>query len=321
MSSNAGLIAVASRSFSQDEFLRQKLSEKYASVKYNETGRSLQGEELISFLKGAEKAIVALEKINDGILKHLPELKVISKYGVGLDNISFDDLLKNNVQLAWQGGVNRRSVAELAMHFIIGCVRGSFHSHHEVQKGTWTQFKGQNLTGKTVGILGLGYVGQELVPFLKPYGVKILAYDLFSKNDYCSENSVEQTTLENVLKDSDVITLHLPLTTKTKGLLNREKLMLMKKGSFLINTARGGMVEEAALYDLLSSQHIQSAAFDVFEKEPPVDQKLFNLDNFYSTAHIGGSSIQSIRLMGEAAIAGLENSKPAKPENFFNYPL
>lgn len=321
MSSNAGLIAVASRSFSQDEFLKQKLSEKYASVKYNDTGRSLQGEELISFLKGAEKAIVALEKINDGILKHLPELKVISKYGVGLDNISFEDLLKNNVQLAWQGGVNRRSVAELAMHFIIGCVRGSFHSHHEVQKGTWTQFKGQNLTGKTVGILGLGHVGQELIPFLKPYGVNILAYDLFDKNDYCTSNGLKQTTIENILKESDVVSIHLPLTTKTKGLLSREKLMLMKKGSFLVNTARGGLVDENALYELLSARHIQSAAFDVFETEPPGDHKLFSLDNFFPTAHIGGSSIQSIRLMGQAAIEGLSNPKPAKPENFFNYPL
>ncbi len=321
MSSSTGLVAVASRSFSQDEFLRNKLSEKCSSIKYNETGRSLQGDELISFLKGAEKAIVALEKINADILKHVPDLKVISKYGVGLDNISFEDLLKNNVQLAWQGGVNRRSVAELAMHFILGCVRGSFHSHHEVQKGIWTQFKGQNLSGKNVGILGLGHVGQELVPFLKPYGVNILAYDLYEKNDYCTSNGVKQTTLETVLKESDVVSLHLPLTSKTKGLLSRENLMLMKKGSFLINTARGGMVEESALYDLLSSRHIQSAAFDVFETEPPTEQKLFGLDNFFSTAHIGGSSIQSIRLMGQAAIEGLSNPKPAKPENFFNYPL
>ncbi|MBY0555134.1 phosphoglycerate dehydrogenase [bacterium] len=321
MSSNSGLIAVASRSFSQDEFLRNKLSEKYPSVKFNETGKSLQGDELVSFLKGAEKAIVALEKINDDTLKYLPDLKVISKYGVGLDNISFEDMFKHNIQLAWQGGVNRRSVAELAMHFILGCVRGSFHSHHEVQKGTWTQFKGQNLSGKTIGILGLGYVGQELVPFLKPYGVKILAYDLFPKDDYCIANGIQQTTLENVLKESDVVTIHLPLTSKTKALLNRESLMLMKKGSFLVNTARGGMVDESALYDLLSTRHIQSAAFDVFEKEPPVDQKLFSLDNFFSTAHIGGSSIQSIRLMGQAAIEGLSNPKPAKPENFFNYPL
>lgn len=315
------MIAVASRSFSQDNFLRNKLSEKYQSVKFNETGASLQGDELISFLKGAEKAIVALEKINESILKHLPDLKAISKYGVGLDNISFDDLYKNNVQLAWQGGVNRRSVAELAMHFILGCVRGSFHSHHEVQKGLWTQFKGQNLTDKTIGILGLGHVGQEIIPFLKPYGVKILAYDLIAKNDYCNSNGIQQTTLENVLKESDVVTIHLPLTSKTKALLNHDQLMLMKKGSFLVNTARGGMVDENALYELLSTGHIRSAAFDVFEKEPPIDQKLFTLDNFYSTAHIGGSSAQSIQLMGLAAIQGLENPKPAKPENFFNYPL
>lgn len=321
MSSNSGLIAVASRSFSQDSFLRNKISEKYQNVKFNETGASLQGDDLISFLKGAEKVIIALEKINENIVKQLPSLKVISKYGVGLDNISFDDLYKNNIQLAWQGGVNRRSVAELALHFIIGCVRGSYHSHHEVQKGLWTQFKGQNLSQKTIGILGLGHVGQELIPFLKPFEVNILAYDIINKNEYCNSLGIKQTSLDQVLKESDVITIHLPLTSKTQGILSKEKLLLMKKGSFLINTARGGMVDESALFELLSSKHIQSAAFDVFEKEPPLDQKLMTLDNFYSTAHIGGSSIQSIQLMGLAAIEGLENPKPARPENFFSYPL
>lgn len=321
MSSNSGMIAVASRSFSQNSFLKNQLTEKYNNVKFNEAGTALRGEELIAFLKGAEKAIVALEKIDASIVKDLPELKVISKYGVGLDNISFADLDKYNIQLAWQGGVNRRSVAELALNFILGCVRGSFHSHHEVQKGQWTQFKGQNLSGKTVGILGLGHVGQEIVPFLKPFDVKILAFDLFSKSDYCNEHNIEQTSLEHVLKESDIVTVHLPLTSKTRNILSQEKLLLMKKGSFLVNTARGGLVDEPALYDLLLTEHIKSAAFDVFEKEPPVGQKLFTLDNFYSTGHIGGSSTESIQLMGLAAIAGLENSKPAKPENFFSYPL
>jgi D-3-phosphoglycerate dehydrogenase len=321
MSLNNSLVAVASRSFSQDSFLRTELQKKYSNIKFNETGASLKDQELVNFLKGASKAIVALEKIDASIVSQLPELKVISKYGVGLDNIHFDDLLNHNVQLAWQGGVNRRSVAELALHFILGCVRGSFHSHHEVQKNKWAQFKGQNLSEKTVGILGIGHVGQELVPMLKPFGVKILSYDLFEKSEYCKAQGIQQTSLDEVLKKSDVVTIHLPLTTQTKQLLSEDKLKLLKKGSFLVNTSRGGMVDEASLCELLATQHIQSAAFDVFEKEPPTDLKLLSLDNFYSTAHIGGSSIQSIHLMGLAAIAGLDQAKPAKPENFFNYPL
>lgn len=320
-STENSLVAVASRSFSMDSFLKAELTKSYKNVRFNETGETLKENKLVEFLKGANKAIVALEPINDGLLKQLPDLKLISKYGVGLDNIDFASLKKNQVHLAWTGGVNRRSVAELALHFILGCVRGSFTSHHEVQKNKWVQFKGQNLSEKTVGILGLGHVGQELVPMLKPFGVKILAFDLFPKTEFCKLHGIQQLTIDEVLKQSDVISLHLPLTSLTKNILSSEKLNLIKKGSFLVNTARGGMIDENHLAEMLVSRHIQSAAFDVFEKEPPLESKLLALENFYSTAHIGGSSIQSIHLMGLAAIEGLQNGQIADPANFFNYPL
>ena len=200
---------------------------------------------------------------------------------------------------------------------MIGCVRGSFQSHHDVQKNIWTQFKGQNLTGQTVGILGLGHIGQEMVSFLRPFGVNMIGYDLYERQ----LPDVKQTDLDTLLKQSDVVTIHLPHTTKTHHILSHEKLKLMKAGSFLVNTARGGLVDEKALYDLLLKKHIQSAAFDVFEEEPPKNNPLLTLDNFYSTGHIGGSSLQSIQLMGLAAIDGLNNSKQALPENFFDYPL
>ena len=311
------LVAVASRSFSADPFLKKEITQKYAHVKFNESGTSLSGQELVQFLKDADKAIIALEKVDTNLLSQLPKLKVISKYGVGLDNIDFLAMQKHNIELAWRGGVNKRSVAELALHFMIGCVRGSFHSHHDVQKNIWTQFKGQNLTGKTVGILGLGHIGQEMVSFLKPFDVNIVGFDLYERNI----SPVKQTDLDSLLKQSDVVTIHLPHTTKTHHILSGEKLKLMKVGSFLVNTARGGLVDEKALYELLLNKHIQSAAFDVFEEEPPKNNALLTLDNFYSTGHIGGSSVQSIQLMGLAAIEGLSQSKIAKPENFFDYPL
>lgn len=314
-------VAVASRSFSQDSFLREQLLAKYENVKFNESGKSFQGEELVEFLKDADKAIIALEKINEPILQKLPKLKLISKYGVGLDNIYFDDLAKYNVQLAWKGGVNRRSVAELALHFILGTVRGSFHSHHDIQSGNWYQFKGFNLTGKTVGLIGLGHVGQELVPLLKPFNVKILAFDIHDKSNFCLQHDVQQTSLENLLSESDVVTIHVPYTSKTKMMLNKQTMLLMKNGSFIVNTARGGIVDEEALEHFLSTKKIASAAFDVFKEEPFTNEALKKLHNFYFTSHIGGSSIESIRLMGGAAIEGLEQGKTADPKNFFDYDL
>ncbi len=316
------LIAVASRSFSQDPFLRDSLLKRYPNVRFNETGKSFNGTELINFLTGADKAIIALEKINENILKELPSLRLISKYGVGLDNINFSDLEKYNVSLAWKGGVNKTSVAELAVHFILGTVRGSFHSHHDIQNGNWNQFKGFNLAGKTIGILGLGHVGREVVSMLKSFGVNILVFDLHDKTDFCTQHKITQVKkLETLLTDSDVVSIHLPHTSKTHHLLNAERLNLMKHGSFLVNTARGGIVDELALCEALKSKKITSAAFDVFEVEPFENDELKKLPNFYFTSHIGGSSIESIHAMGLSAIEGLENGKISKPENFFNYEL
>ncbi len=315
------LIAVASRSFSQDSFLRESLQSRYPNVKFNEAGKSLQGEELLVFLQGASRAIIALEKVDDSILQKLPNLKLISKYGVGLDNIYFNDLQKHNIQLAWKGGVNKRSVAELALHFILGTIRGSFHSHHDIQSGNWYQFKGFNLSGKTVGLIGLGHVGQDLVPMLKPFGVKILAYDVHNRNEYCQAHGVIQTSLEELLKASDVVSVHVPHTSKTNMLLNKERIALMKTGSFLVNTARGGIVDEAALYEALVDKKLASAAFDVFKEEPFNNESLKKLHNFYFTSHIGGSSIESIHAMGLAAIEGLSQGKAAIPSNFFDYEL
>lgn len=315
-------IAVASRSFSQDSFLREKILSKYSNVKFNESGKSFQGAELVDFLRGADKAIIALEKVNEPILAELPKLKLISKYGVGLDNIYFEDLRNHNVKLAWRGGVNKRSVAELALHFILGTVRGSFHSHHDIQSGNWYQFKGFNLTGKTVGIIGLGHVGQELVPMLKPFNVKILAYDIHDRLEYCNSHGVTQVSkIETLLTESDVISVHVPHTSKTNMLLNKETIALMKNGVFLVNTARGGIVDEEALLEALTEKKIASAAFDVFKEEPFTNDVLKKLHNFYFTSHIGGSSIESIHAMGLAAIEGLDQGKEALPSNFFDYDL
>lgn len=315
-----GLIAVASRSFSMDPFLRKSILDRYTNVKFNDEGKSLAGQELVDFLKGADKAIIALEKVDKNILQQLPELKLISKYGVGLDNIYFEDLRNHGVQLAWKGGVNRRSVAELALHFILGTVRGSFHSHHDIQSGNWYQFKGFNLTSKTVGLIGLGHVGKELVPMLKPFNVKIFAYDIHDRSDFCKEHGVTQVkSLEELLKSSDVVSVHVPHTSKTNNILNKEKIAMMKEGAFLVNTARGGLVDEEALCEALISKKITSAAFDVFKVEPMTSSPLLKQRNFYFTSHIGGSSIESIHLMGLAAIEGLENGKEALPSNFFDY--
>jgi D-3-phosphoglycerate dehydrogenase len=297
-------IAVTSRSFSRHPILRAELLERYSDVAFNDGGLSLAGDELVAFLRDKRKAITALERIDDGVLSQLPELEVISKVGVGIDMLDLDALRRHGVRLGWTPGTNRRSVSELVVGLAIALLRGIVPANAEVRAGTWRQTKGTTLTGKTVGIVGFGSVGADLAQLLGPFGVQIVAFDVRKLED------VEQLQLEDLLRVSDVVSLHLGLDDSTRGMLDRSRLELLRPHAVLINTARGGLVDEDALKDLLREGRIAGAAFDVFAVEPPGDPELLGLPTFLATPHIGGSTEEAVLAMGRAAIAGLDSAPP-----------
>jgi len=302
-------VAVCSRSFSKNKVLRAELLARYSQVTFNDTGRQLERDSLIEFLSGHEKAITALEKMDDYVLSSLPELKVIGKYGVGLDMIDLDAMHQYGKKLGWISGVNRRSAAELTLVFAILMLRHIIAANREVLTGTWRQHKGGLLSGRTVGIIGCGNIGKDLVKLLQPFGCSILVNDIRNYGDFYAEYDIKAIKLEELLAKADIVTLHLPLDKSTIGILNAERLALMKPSAILINAARGGLVNEKALKKLLKTKQLAGAAFDVFADEPPQDRELLNLPNFLATPHIGGSAEEAILAMGRAAIDGLENAK------------
>ncbi len=298
-------IAVCSRTFSKHPILREELFSKFSNVVFNDSGKNLQDIELVSFLKNKVAALVALEKINDDVLSQLPELKLISKYGVGLDNLDLDAMKKRGVQLGWTGGVNRRSVSELALQFILGSIRGVYFNQSNVKKGEWKYEGGDELSSKTVGIIGCGYIGKDLVELLKPFQCKILVNDILDLKSFCVEKNITQVTKEEIYKSADVISLHVPATNETKNMINEAAFNLMKPSAVLINTARGSIIEEVALKKALRQNQIKGAAVDVLQVEPPTDLELISLNNLYVTSHIGGSSKEGILAMGRSAIENL----------------
>ncbi len=300
-------IVVTSRSFSKHKVLRQELLSKYSNVKFNDEGLKLTGGDLIEFLEGADKAITALEVIDDSVLLTLPKLKVISKYGVGIDMIDTDALKKHNVKLGWTGGVNRRSVSELVISSAISLLRHIPVANNEVKNGIWRQHIGRQLSNLTVGIIGCGYIGKDLANLLKAFGSNVLAYDILDFPEFYQENSVTPVDIDTLLMNSDVVTLHLPLDKSTENILNKEKMNLMKSSAILINHSRGGLLDELELKSMLINGRLAGAALDVFSQEPPEDQKLINLSNFLVTPHIGGSSEEAVLAMGRSAILGLDN--------------
>ncbi len=304
-------VAVCSRSFSQDPVLRNELLGRYQHVTFNETNRTLVGDELISFLRGHEKAIVALEVMNEKILAGVPDLKVIGKYGVGMDKIDFEALARRGIVFGWTGGVNKRSVAELTISFALSCLRGVFYSGLGVRHGKWEVFKGREFGAATIGLIGCGHVGKEVARLSRAFGTRVLAYDILDFSQFYAETGVIPASFAQVLSESDVISLHVPLTSQTRGMLGSGQFSQMKPSAFLVNTARGGIVDELALVEALRSGKLAGAAFDVFAEEPPQNSALLELPNFWATPHIGGSSRQAILAMGRAAIDGLDQYRPA----------
>ncbi|MEK7246940.1 MAG: phosphoglycerate dehydrogenase [Chloroflexota bacterium] len=307
--SGAERVAVCSRSFSTNPVLRGELLARYERVTFNDAGLKLAGQSLADFLQGHEKAIIGLEPVDGFVLGQLPELTVVSKYGVGLDMIDLVAMRAHGKRLGWTGGVNRRSVSELSISFMIAMLRHVPRADREVRAGMWRQHVGGYLTARTIGIIGCGHVGQDLVTLLQPFGCHILVNDIRDYPEFFGRWGVETCALDDLLRRSDIVTLHVPLDDSTRGMMNAGRLALMKPSALLINTARGGLVDEAALASMLREQTLAGAAFDVFAVEPLTESALMSLPNFLATPHIGGSAAEAILAMGRAAIEGLDRNE------------
>ncbi len=299
-------IAVTTVAFSKNNFLREELSKAFLHVKFNNSLKRFTKEELKSFLKEADGAIVGLDNIDEELLSHLDHLQIISKYGVGLNNIDFEACQKHNVHVAYTQGVNKRSVAELALGNMLSLCRNSYISSNLLKQSIWEKNGGIQLSGKTVGIIGVGHIGKDLIALLKPFGCTILVNDIIEQKIYYEANGLIEVSKEKLFQQSDIVTIHTPATPKTQGMINKQTLSLMKKTAFFINTARGDMVIQDDLKWALQQGVIAGAAIDVYNEEPPVDQEFISLPNLICTPHIGGNAEEAVLAMGMSAIDNLK---------------
>jgi phosphoglycerate dehydrogenase-like enzyme len=208
----------------------------------------------------------------------------------------------------WTPGVNRQAVAELAICFMIALCRSVVPLAHELAAGGWRHPGGRQLSSSTIGIVGCGHVGQQVARLCRTFGATVIAHDIRAYDDFYRETDVTPVTFAALLEQSDIVTIHVPLDASTRGLFDARAIARMKRGAFLVNTARGGIVDEQALQQALAAERIAGAAFDVFAIEPPVDRELLALPSFIGTPHIGGGTREAVLAMGRAAIAGLEGS-------------
>lgn len=294
-------IAVTSKAFCKNEILMRELG-KYFDIKPNNHTKLLDTSETIELLHDCDGAIVALEKIDAKILKHCPKLQVISKYGVGLDNINLEDCKKFNVQVIYKEGINKTSVAEMTLGFMLMLIRNLYTTSIQLKNGNWNKNGGHSLYEKTIGIIGVGNIGKEVINLLQPFRCKILANDIIDQDEYYAQHNIIKSTKEEIFSSCDIITVHTPLTEETKFMINNQTLAMMQPTSFVINTARGGIVNLEDLKQALNLKQISGAAIDVYEQEPPTDTELLQIPNLICTPHIGGNSFEAVLAMGRGAI-------------------
>ena len=310
-------VAIPSISFCQTEILRTEVLAQYPDTRFNEEQRRMSDDELVEFLSDRDAVIMGLENLTAEMLDNLPDLKIIARMGVGLDNVDPALLRDRGIRIGWKGGTNRQSVAELMIAFSVCALRHIGPLFAEMRDGKRPRHQmGRQLGGRVVGLHGCGHVGKEIVRLLQPWNCTILACDIQDFPDFYREYGVEAVSMDELVERSEVLSLHIPLDDSTRGLYTGEVMDHMRDDAVLINTCRGGIIDESALKERLLDGRLAAACIDAFAVEPPADDELLNAPNFLCTPHIGGSAVEARLAMGRAAIEAIADNFIPEPGVF-----
>jgi len=251
--------------------------------------------------------IIGSSKVTRSLLANARRLKVIIKYGVGIDNIDINAAHEFGVKVLNLPGINSQAVAELALGMMFVVARKITEGERAIRNGSYGGIIGTSVVGKTLGIIGTGSIGCALARMVSGLDMTILGYDIKNDSSFITSGG-KYVSLDYLLQSADFVSLHLPLTKQTVHFIDREKLKCMKKGAFLINTSRGGIVDEQALMEELSAGQLAGAALDVFASEPQTLKELFNMENVVVTPHIGAYTNETLRRMDETCISALSDA-------------
>jgi len=290
------------------EIIRSQLPEDFELVTLKKEDDKERGEKI----REVDFIIVATAKVTEGLLKNAKKLKLIQHQGVGYDNIDIQAAKRMGIPIGLTPEGTSIGVAEHTLLLILSVYKKIVIAHNSLLKGEWLQFplrpESYEMYGKILGLVGFGRIGREVAKRAKPFDVRILYYDKYIHvlPEEKEKLGVEEVSFEKLLAESDIVSLHVPLTDETKGMMNHKTFKAMKNTAILINTARGSLVNEKDLYEALKDRGIAGAGLDVFEKEPPSsDNPLFKLDNVILTPHISAGTKDALIAKMRAAFANM----------------
>lgn len=289
--------------YQSDGTCRSSLLAAGLEVVYPPAGMSLfDRQNLVAQLEGIDAVVASVEPYDRGIIEG-SRLRVIARVGVGYDAIDVAAATDHGTLVTTTPGTNEHSVAESTIALISGIYRGFPYRLDEVRSGKWTKRPLPRLAGKTLGLLGMGRIGRAIVPRAVGLGLKVIAHDPLADADFAQLHGVRLCSFDELIRQADIVSLHMPATAETTNLINRQTLAKMKQGAVLINTSRGALVDEDALCEALKSGHLMGAGLDVFKVEPlPTNSPLLGLGNVLVCPHMGGLDEDSLEAM--TALAG-----------------
>jgi D-3-phosphoglycerate dehydrogenase / 2-oxoglutarate reductase len=301
-------VLISSRSFGNvDSEAIKLLKDAGLEPVLNPYGRVLDEDELIALSKDTVGIIAGTEKITREVIEHAKSLKVISRYGIGLDNIDLGATKERKIIVCNTPDVPVQAVAELTITLILNLLRRVCKMDREIRSNVWKARMGNLLEEKKIGIIGLGRIGKRLAVLIEPFNVDILAYETKPDNKFIKRHNIKLVPLEELMSESDIISLHVPLTDETRNIIGKKELSIMKKNVLIINTARGGLIDENALIDALEIKSIGGVAIDAFEVEP-YKGRLLEFNNVILTPHIGSYTTETRKKMEIETVENMINA-------------
>ncbi len=308
-------VLIATRSFgSTSQKPWQVLAEAGCETVRADMSQKMTEERLIKLLDGVEAAIVGVVPMSARVLENAPRLKAVSAHGVGVDHIDLEAAARKGVIVANCPGANDQAVADLAIGLMVAIARQIPSVDQDVRSGKWGRYHGSELWNKTLGLIGLGRIGRGVAKRALGFDMQVLAYDPYVDEQLAGAIGVRMSSFEEVISAADFLSLHAALTEETRHMIGKSELENMKPSAFLINTARGGLVDEEALYAALVEGQLAGAALDAFAAEPPIDSPLLQLENVVLTPHIGAHTQEAIERVGVLAaqnvVQALQTGEP-----------
>jgi D-3-phosphoglycerate dehydrogenase len=311
-------VLIATRSFgSTSETPWKLLAENHAEIVRLDINKATE-QELAAALREVDAAIIGARLIRAEVIAGAPRLKVICMHGVGVDHIDLEAARAHQVVVCNCPGANADSVADLAFCLMLMVSRDVLNANASLKRGEWGRYSGTVVVGKTLGLIGMGRIGQAVTQRALGFHMRVLAYDPFVPPQNIEEIGAKTTSLGELLAEADYVSLHAPVTDETRTLINADTLGKMKSTAFFINTSRGELVDEEALYQALKNHQIAGAGLDVFSEEPPTRHDLINLPNVIATPHIGAHSTEAITNVSIMAAQNVISALQGEPINQVN---